>query len=72
MLSKDIMHLWKKKKVKQNNKNLKLLKFILKILNHKLYYFLKNLKKINMNNYYFKQNKEINHLVQMQEFHYKF
>lgn len=42
MLLKDIMHLWKKKKVKQNNKNLKLLKFILKILNHKLYYFLKN------------------------------
>lgn len=53
---KDIMHLWIKRTAKLNNRNLKLHKFFLKLLNLQLYYCLKKLKKINMINFCIKLN----------------
>lgn len=64
-----IMHLWIRRIAKLNNRNLKLHKFFLKLLSLQLYYFLKKLKRINMINYCIKFNKEIIHLVLMQEYH---
>lgn len=71
-LSKDIMHLWIKRIAKQNNKNLRLHRFFLKLLNLQLYFFLKKLKRINTINYCIKFNREIIHHVLMQEYHLQY